>query len=569
MLAEAQTPKEHEFTHYVDSANRYYTQASLPIYVMISHKPDMSDATPLAKLDKTKNTNKVEPFYLDGPGMHILKHYDQIDHRDDRFIIYADGEAPSSVSHFEGAERYKDTNGTVYYGPGLNVTLSTEDDMVGVAKVFHSINEKEYTPYQETISFEQEGNISFKYYGVDHVGNASAPKEEEFVIDTSSPNTYHVINGISIDNIISVSSKVFLLSGDSLSGVKEVWMRFDDEEFVQYNTKEPIATARLEDGEHVLEYYAIDHVGNKEEVTSFDFYLDKTAPITAADVLGDRYVVDGEMFFSGRSKLKLTAVDNKAGVRAIMYSIDGQEFQKYENPFYLPSVAGKHSVSFYSIDNLANEVTEKEMMYNQYLHNVSKVYLDLTGPTLSYGFEGDTFMKDDTLYISEKTGVRLNATDPESGMQYIAYSFNQEIDEITYESPLHLKKEGAYQLNIYGYDNVNNRNVKRGTFAVDNTGPEVFVHYSIDPIVDENGQEYYPSYTSVFLAATDKLTGYKAMYYKVNGKAERPYTGVIDGFRNNRTYEIEVRALDKLSNETYYKFSFKTSKRSLEKEVVN
>jgi hypothetical protein len=61
----------------------------------------------------------------------------------------------------------------------------------------------------------------------------------------------------------------------------------------------------------------------------------------SADVLGVRFIVGDRIYFSGRTKLKLTAVDKKLGVKEIKYFIDDMG-GAYSDPFYLPSKAGRH-----------------------------------------------------------------------------------------------------------------------------------------------------------------------------------------------------------------------------------
>lgn len=556
----AQQPLNHKKGSYVDSLNRYYQQAALPVYLYISTEPNLEEAVQLAKDNGTKKPSYVA-IYLDGPGRHTLNHYDHIDKKDDRFYIYADGYTPKTKSEFKTAQTHT-RDGVRYYGKGLTVDLSTSDDMSGIEELYQSVNEASFTPYsKKEMVFDKEQAYSLKYYAVDHVGNAEEPIEETFVVDHTHPTVYHVVNGLAEDHIISGTSKVYLQSSDSLSGVDKVYYKFDlEEEFRVYSNKS-VETAKLDDGDHELIYYAVDKVGNRTPDMTFKFYLDKTAPITAADVLGDRYVVDGQLFFSGRSKLKLTAVDNKSGVRAVLYSVDGSEYAEYDQPFYLPAVAGTHTVKYYSVDNMANEMSADDKMHHQYMHNVSKVYLDLTGPTLYHAFKGDIFDKEDTIYISSRTLIDLKAQDPESGLQYISYNLDGATDETKYMEAFSLEKEGAHSLEMYGYDNVNNRNKTDFSFVVDNQGPAVFEHFSVKTIGKDGEYELYPSYVSIFLAATDEKTGYKKMYYSINGGQEKTYLGVIDGFKRNKKYNIKVRAFDKLNNETVYEFSFKTARK--------
>jgi hypothetical protein len=71
---------------------------------------------------------------------------------------------------------------------------------------------------------------------------------------------------------------------------------------------------KLTSGPHILTYYAVDHVGNKEDTTVFRFYLDKKAPKINTFVLGDQFLQKTTLYISPRSKIKFEAEDNKIGV---------------------------------------------------------------------------------------------------------------------------------------------------------------------------------------------------------------------------------------------------------------
>lgn len=557
----AQEVLNHEKKSHVDSLNRFYQQADLPLYLFVATDKKGTDLHQMSM--KTNGEMRKEPVFLDGHGLHSFKHFDEVDKIEQRFYIYADGEAPKTTLNFSGANRYMNHERVIFYGQGLFTSLNSEDGMSGLDSIFYSINEISYQPYQGRIDFDQEGSYNYKYYATDKVGNIETVKEAKYIVDLSTPNSNYVINGVSVGNTISSNTKLFLETIDSLSGVKALKYKFNDEEFKDVNVQEPLDFAHLEDGDHVLTFFAEDNVGNIETVEKFEFYLDKSAPITAADIIGDRFLVNGKLFFSGRTKLKITAVDNKVGVRDVLYSVDDEDFKSYNDPFYLPSKAGEHVVRFFSIDHLQNQTDAEK---DAFLHKVSKFYVDLVGPNLSHLFEGPTFEKEDTVFISDKTRLVLNAKDNESGLQYIAYNINGSSKEKEYDNGITLDKEGLHTVDYHGYDNVNNRNTNSVTFMVDLEGPDVYHHFSIDDIGKDNQSKLslYPHYVSVFLAATDKHTGYKRMYYSINGKQEQPYIGVIDGFKRNKKYNIKIRCLDKLDNEKEYNFAFKTVKKKEE-----
>lgn len=573
-ILSAQNQQSHEKGSYVDSLNRYYQQAELPLYIYVSHKPDQ----PPTQLGKEENENEnkkteLKPIYLDGHGKHYLRHIDGLHNISENFAVYADGIAPESTSSFLAAPRYN-RNGIQYYGKDLRVALQTKDEMSGIQTLLQTTNKGAYTAYSGDIAFNEEGEQSILYYAVDNVGNAEKAHTRNFTVDLSSPETFHNIVGIAKEKIISLSTKIYLTFSDKLSGVANTYYKIDDSKWKEYEKGMVIPLEQLKDGVHTLYYYSTDNVSNKEEAKNFEFYLDRTAPIMSADVLGDRFIVGDQVYFSGRTKLKLTAVDNKAGIKKTLYSVDGNEYKDYDEPFYLPSKSGLHVVRYYALDNMENEgAGNRNARFDEYKHNVSSVYVDLTGPTLNFQYLDVKFQKGDTIYITPQTRIKLAAFDPESGLQKISYSLDGSADEIIYNQAFTVGETGRHTINYFGYDNVNNRNVSSFVFIVDNKPPDIFVNFSISPNTWEDSPPstggkgkteeklpIYPSYATLFLAATDLQTGFDEIHYAINGEKPKPYEGLIRGFEKNKIYTITIFAEDKLGNKAEKVIRFKTDK---------
>ena len=419
--------------------------------------------------------------------------------------------------------------------------------MSGVNAMYHSVNQQNFTRYSP-VNFSEEGVYSYSYYAVDNVGNEEKVNTRQFTVDLSAPVTNHHIIGISSENVISTNTVFYLTKLDSLSGVSKTYYHFDKQGDIPYISGNIIFSS-LKDGEHSITYYSVDNVKNKEKETTINFYLDKTAPIMSADVLGDRFIVEDKVYFSGRTKLKLTAIDNKSGVKELMYSVDESKYNRYDEPFYLPGKAGLHTVKYYAVDNTSN--TEKD----QYKHSVGLIYVDLTGPSLQNQFEGPRFKKGDTIYISTETKINLTGFDPESGLHHIAYSLDKEVKETSYHKSFSIDTPGLHVVDYYGYDNVNNRNVKQFTFVVDNTGPEIIENFSVLP---QNNESTYPSYVALYFANTDSQTGGGEIYYSINGSTELLYTSSLKGFEKSKEYSIKIKALDKLGNKSVKEIHFRT-----------
>ncbi len=547
---------------YVDEQNQYFQQANLPVYFYVGTSPQNTSGTALApQKEGTPLNAEVSAMKLDGHGKHFIRHHDAGKNEDVYFVINADALAPKTRSAFSGAPKYTRADGTIYYGKGLNVEISAADEMSGVKQTYVSRNQQSYQGYSSILSFSEEGQQVLKYYSTDKVGNTETVESKNFLVDISAPTSFHHVTGITQNNVISTSTKIYLTIEDNLAGVKETFYQFDDGPEKPYNGT-LVTFNHLEDGNHTLTYYSVDHVNNVETKKSFSFYLDKTAPIVASDVLGDRFIADDKtVYFSGRTKLKLTAVDNKSGVKEVRYSVDGTEFAAYDQPFYLPSVPGVHVVKFYALDEMDNQSKgqETDARFEEYRHNVSEVYVDLTGPSLSSLYKGPAVQVLDRVFISGETQIIFKGTDPESGMQYISYSLDGQGAENRYEGPISIKASGAHSIDYFGYDNVNNRNKKTIEFLVDNDPPSVITTFSIDPVAEESGTKVYPAFVNIYLSATDKLVGADQIYYSLNGSKEAAYRGPLSGLKKNTDYTLIIKAKDQLGNEVTETITFKTT----------
>ena len=550
-VTSAQKPEDHQKTSYTDTLGRFIVQVDMPLYLYVSTS---LDETP-RRLER-RDVKENKPIYLDGPGLHYIRHQDNINHRSDIFEIYADGQAPRTTLSLTGAPTVV-RNGVTYFGKNLIANLSATDDLSGLKQIYLSTDNVNFAPYQK-IDTSKEGNNILSYYSVDHVGNVETIKQKSFVVDITTPVSNHQIEGMSKDGVISKNSKISLISSDELSGVERIMYHFDNEPEKIYTPGALIPFSHLSDGAHTLYYYAEDRVKNKETEKMASFFYDKSPPIMSSDVLGDRFIVNDKVYFSGRTKLKLTAVDNKSGIKEIQYSINNGPFVVYEDPFYLPNVAGQHTVRYFSVDNVGNTSN------GNYTYNSGIIYVDLTGPILSHQVAGPNFKKGDVQFISPQSTIILKAVDKESGLQYISYCIDDQTEETRYEGPFSVTKSGTFRIRYFGYDNVNNRNVNELEITVDGEGPEIFSRFSIPRIDDppaDNTPDFsgvYPSYLILYLSATDILTGNAEIYYSINGERELPYTAPIRRFVKNSSYTVLIRAKDQLGNFSEKTLRFRT-----------
>lgn len=544
----SQQPLIHKKGAFIDTLNRYYQQAELPVYLFISNSLD-EQPKPL----KEERSDSIRPIFLDGPGVHVLRHSDDFHKRSDLFKIYADGHAPATSLVRSAAPAYKSKSGKQYYGKGYSITLTAKDDMSGVGNIYLSMNGAAYGISDVRVKFEKEGAYKLSYYAVDKVGNVEHPQSHEFEIDITPPKTYYSIVGIATGNILSVASNIRLKTDNDSSGVAKIYYTFNQESPKLYNGKEVPLTS-LETGLHTLYYWSVDNVENEEEKQSFEFFLDKVSPIASIDVLGDKFIVDNKIYLSGRTKIKITAVDNRTGIKELKYSINNAIFQDYTEPFYMPSKAGVYTIQYFVADELNNRNT------GEMLQSKGVIYVDLLGPSLDYKLEGPVFKKKDEIYVGPKTEFQIIGKDAESGLKSLYYTVNGSGEKI-YTSPFLIgTTSGKYAIDYIAYDNVNNRNQRSVSLNLDAEGPVMNIRYSTESeVLSGTDRNVYPSYTVIYIAATDAQTTCSAIYYSIDGGKEQMYTGPLKGFEPNKKYKIWVRAQDAVGNETIKEIEFETT----------
>ncbi|MFO8086704.1 MAG: hypothetical protein R6T91_02705 [Bacteroidales bacterium] len=554
----AQTQKNHEKRTYTDSEGNFYINKDLPVYLHLSTSKDGSDAHRLESKTSSQYTN---PMYFDTEGKNSIRSPYAVDQetkqtvspkQDVVFEVYADGLAPKTKSSFYGAPNYY-SSGTLYYGKSLKIKLSSNDAVSGVENIWTSVNGKPYEKYTSDLTMNSEGRFTLRFYASDMVGNAEEPNKKEYVVDLTAPVTKYATSQPKLDDILSPKAKITLSMSDNLAGVKTTRYGFDGNTGSVYY--KPITLWQLSDGYHTIDYYTTDNVKNEESKQSYRFYLDRTPPDISSEIVGDIHK-GSYTYISSRTKVKLMAKDNKAGVKEIRYSIDGNAYQTYSNTFTMPDVTGRHSVKYYAEDKVTNKNDARYVN----VPSSGPLYMDNRLPSTSIRYGNPQFFDRDTLFVNKETNIYLNPRDAHSGVQVTHYKIDGDAEK-TYNSAFTIPAEGYHTINFRSVDNVNNKeNFKESNVFVDNTPPVIYTNFSINAIgsKQKDGKSYkiYPNYTRLYIGATDKHSGNNKIRYSINdGSFEdysSPYTldiSEVDHFREEKFYEVKIVVEDKLGNE--------------------
>lgn len=554
----AQEQPVYEKKVYISPEGKIFINKALPVYLRLSTSPDSAEGSFLLESETSKKYSN--PMYLDAEGYNTVRSPWAVDtvtkayatpKQDVVYEIYADSKPPVTKFNYIGNNPVNKNN-KLFFNNQTSFSFQADDATSGVEHIYFSVNGKPYEKYSIEISLTQEGDYVLKYYAVDNVGNVETPNTANIYIDISAPETKLEISGDRYENIISGRSKILLKADDRGIGTDKIFYKLDENSWKNYQT--PLAAALMEQGEHTLLYYCTDLTGNRENEKSFSFYVDKTPPVMVQELIGKSFIAGGKEYASGRNQIKITTFDNKAGIKEVYYSINNKPFIKYESPFYLSDIQGNLYLKAYAIDNVGNRTENFEKA-----ESLTIPYIDLAGPSLAYSFNGPVFKMRDTLFVSQKTTVLLKGSDNESGFNRLEYSIDNANPEL-YVNPFSFKTEGKHIVKITGFDNVDNLSQKEFVIISDNTGPEIFVQFSVNPRIIKNPEgkdiEVFPRHLVVFLSARDNIVGFDAMYYSINGLPPLKYNGLIGNFAAQGFYTMKIRAVDKLGNETSKEITF-------------
>lgn len=546
LISIAALGQEETKSFYIDSSNNLFVSPKIPVNIYIGTKADGSDAIKMIGIDKNG-----DPLYWNGSGPIQMTHLDLYVGRKINFKLFADGIPPQSKLQFNQSTK-KELKETLYLAGGSVLEISVTDTDAGLNKTYYSINGEPFKEYSDPIIFDKEGLYELKAYSTDNLGNKEDEIIRKFIVDSTPPTSTLETNGDRFENILSGRATLMIAATDTF-GITDIKYSIDSSEYAVYS--KPLQTSQIPEGEHTITWYATDKVGNKETPRIFTFFVDKTPPMVFEEIVGNSYMVGDKEFSSGRSQLKVAAVDNKSGVKEIYYSLNNGEFSKYEKPVLLSDIMGTMDVKSYAVDNVNNRSQSGSST-----ESFTMPTIDIAGPTLTYKLDGAKLIQRDTLWIGPSTKIQINANDNEAGVSKVIYSVNKSAD-VEYSSPFCIKDDGYFLIKCTAFDNVDNLNFLSFELGVDSIAPEIFYHFSVKPhkqLMENN--EAIPVFSSdvkIFLATTDNLSGDISISYSINQEKPILYKNPIEKLPAGKIYLLKIAATDKLGNSSAQSLIFK------------
>jgi len=199
--------------------------------------------------------------------------------------------------------------------------------------------------------------ISFGFEGIDNMDDRTTVMARSLIWlgdieDNDPPITTHGFDGTMGDNGWYTSCvTIELMAYDDISGVDITYYRIDGGTWTEYT--DPVEFC--ENGEHTLEYYSVDNVGNEEDVKGpFDFKIDQILPtieLTVENTVLNTWVMTADV------------ADETSGVAKVEFYLDGDLLgEDTEEPFEWEwSGTGSHTV-YAIVYDLAGNSQQSEIV---------------------------------------------------------------------------------------------------------------------------------------------------------------------------------------------------------------
>ncbi len=547
---------------------KLYVNKNLPMYLFIGNSPGTKGE--LSRLESKDSPQYTNPFYFDTEGHNTIRTPSKVDTitkktvypiSDIIFDVYADGLPPKSKATFENAFKFM-KDGKLFYGKGLMVSITANDQTSGVDKTYYSIDNQPYLQYLKPIEFSQAKSYTLKYYSCDNVGNIESVATHNFTVDITPPVATWTLEGDVFENAASGTSNIVLMAQDSESGIKHIKYQVDDRPVTIY--KNGISLSTIPSGAYKLRYWAEDNVGNIFEgadggTNVYAFVVDRIPPKTSSQIIGDKFV-GKNVFVSERSLCQLIAIDEQLKVRTIIYGLGTPVLTEiYDQPFSFVKKPGVQTIYFQAWDMVANQSVIDKVT----------VFMDIDEPVTRIDYSGPQFFSRDTLFINKETVIKLISRDGESGVANIEYSINNQ--PFQSGSQFSISNDGLQKIAFRATDNVNNREQdKQSELYVDNLPPDIYVNFSIksfrEEIIDNEKISVYPPYVKMYIGATDRNCGTQDIFYSIDGGQKTKFTGSVspansEVFSTEKLYEVKIDANDKLGNSTSKTIKFRIAKK--------
>ena len=423
--------------------------------------------------------------------------------------FWYDGSAPTSSVELSGIAG---NNG--WYRSSVDASLSAldPDPGSGVQAIYHQLNNQ---PVQTSTSFSiaASGIYELRYAALDRAGNREVTRTLNIRIDNLAPTSHATINGTPGDGGWYLQPiTVQLTAADDLSGVTGIRYRIDSGAW--FTGTEIMLDS---DGDHRLEFQAVDEAGNVEAIQTLRLPLDQTAPSTAYQPDPSSIVGDNGWY---RSFITITLIplDLGSGIANTYYRIDGGAWQA--GTHLVLNQEGEHTIEFYSVDVAGNVEIPFPVALKIDTQAPPTPAPPQTAPLSWTNLNSFDFIWSRPNDRSGIAGAYYRLGTPPTFNQDGTFTDIQVVDNIA------LPAEGSYDLYLWLRDGAGNVDYRRAVyvanaFRYDTTPPTT--QAELTGALGENN--WYVGPVTVSLTAADALAGVGSTLFRVDTRAWQ--TGTI------------------------------------------
>jgi len=343
--------------------------------------------------------------------------------------------------------------------------------------------------------------------------------------------------------------KIDLQSYDAVSGVETIWYNLNSDKFITYTG----TLTSFREGENVLKFYAVDKVGNVEEIHEEFFFIDKVPPKTYYEIEGNT----NEKYVSANAVIKLKSDDNLSGVKFIYYKINDGSFINYKVPIPVKLLSNDQAtISFYSEDNLDNKEAVQTIGGRDSSLKVEgdpsgqnvvfEFYVDKDPPDVSLEVNSDIY-KGNYSYISPRSSFSIIAEDAKSGVDKIQYSINTSRIETEYKTPFTIENKGLQYIRIEAVDYVGNSSAPvLKTFYCDPDPPKSILTIGSPKFLSRDTL-FVSTKTPFSITSKDEGAGVASIKYSINNSIEIEYNNSFN-LEKKGVSVLKYQATDRVNN---------------------
>ncbi len=194
---------------------------------------------------------------------------------------------------------------------------------------------------------------------------------------------------------------ITLAATDSGAGVARTSYTIDGGDTKTYSAPFTVSGS----GNHTINYWSTDAIGNLESAKSAIVKIDATAPTTTVSAkTADTFSYSSDDWTNQNVTVTLSASDAESGVDHISYTVDNGGTQTYSSPIAF-STEGYYQLTYWGVDKVGNDET----------HHTFIIKIDKTAPTATPSSEngsGQTIRPNTSAWFNQAVTVVLTCNDP-------------------------------------------------------------------------------------------------------------------------------------------------------------